>query len=546
MWHEVLATEDPSVIQVLQAAAVTERVNASLAEALTGRADAGHLLLVASARGLFVTRFGSDGWFEVHSFVRAVLVADLRERAPGELATLHARAARWFEDADEVALALEHWLQAGDARTRVRLLAAKHAELYDSGREATVVRMVAAIPQHVATADIEAMIEFAWCHLLISRHRFVELVEQSTWWAGRSSLDPALMGRVVMLRAFAATIRGRWDEGGTLARQAMADLGDGWWRDPLGRFGWNMVAREIALAERWSEGSDEVREVQLALSRDVARRLAFEGTRALGEAISGRPLDALRIIAGVRKAAAVSQMTILHAELATAEALADRELGDRPRAVAALRLLADTPAETMVYCRALAAIELAEAWVDEGNLEAAEAAFRQAEDLIETELPAAGTRGWLARAGTVVAIAAGDLERACRWAEQSDDGFWRPISTARVCLAGGERRDAWAALETAVPRCRRHEVVLGLLRARAADDHEEAMKAVSAAIDLAAGEGLLQTVAVRRVRGLRAGRAGGVAGTGAVGRPPSPGRRRATSRDIGAGPPGRAPDGARA
>ena len=74
-----------------------------------------------------------------------------------------------------------------------------------------------------------------------------------------------------------------------LARQALAELGDGWWRDPLGRFGWNMLAREVALSERWDELSDEVHELDLALSRDPHRRVALEGTRALGEALAGRP-----------------------------------------------------------------------------------------------------------------------------------------------------------------------------------------------------------------------------------------------------------------
>ena len=52
-----------------------------------------------------------------------------------------------------------------------------------------------------------------------------------------------------------------------------------------------------------------------------------------------------------------------------------------------------------------------------------------------------------------------------------------------------------AALDTAVPRCVRHEVVLALLQARAVADRDEAMKYASAAVELAAGDGLLQTVA---------------------------------------------------
>ena len=121
------------------------------------------------------------------------------------------------------------------------------------------------------------------------------------------------------------------------------------------------------MSERWDDASDEVRQAEVALSRDPERRLAFEGTRALGEALAGRPLDALRVAAGVRRAAQVADMTIMRAELAVAEALAHRELGDRSRAVAELTALADAPAETMLFCRILAMCELAQAHLDDGD-----------------------------------------------------------------------------------------------------------------------------------------------------------------------------------
>jgi LuxR family maltose regulon positive regulatory protein len=495
VWHEVLAAEDPEVVEVLQATAVVDRVNAALAQTLTGRADAGDVLLRARARGLFVTRIGAEGWFEVHSLVRAVLVAALAERSPVELAALHARAAQWFQDVDEVPNALEHWLAADRPCDALRLLAAKHAELYDSGREATVLRTIAAIPPSVASGDFDTMAEFAWCHLLVDRRRFFVLVEQLTWWADRWKIDETRLGRLTMLQSFAATMGGRWLEGGALARQAMDVLSDGWWRDPLGRFGWNMVARQTALSESWSEADDDVREAQLGLARDPERRLAFEGTRALGEALAGRPLDALRVIAGVRQAAAVSKMSILDAELSVAEAMANRELGDRARAVSQLQAIVDTPAETMLYCRVLAMLELVQARLDEADLPGAQAIFGDAESLVETDLAAPGPRQWLARTGVLIALVAGDMARAARYAQEIADPFWGPATAARVRLAEGKTEDAVSELEGAVPRCVRHEVVLALLQAQSLDDHEASTKAAARAVELAAANGIMQTVA---------------------------------------------------
>ena len=245
---------------------------------MTDRPDAGELLRTAEARGLFLTRHGVDGWFELHALVRSVLTADLASRAPDRLTELHTRAARWFEDADEVVVALDQWLLADRPRDALRLLSASHGKLYDSGREATVKRTIAAIPTAVAVSDLDSMLEYAWCHLLVDRRRFMELVEQLAWWVDRSTPnDDTVRVRVNIVRAAAANVGGRWVESGALNRQVMLDLGESWWKDPLGRFAANGIARELALSECWDDASDEVRQAEVALRRDPERRRRSRG-----------------------------------------------------------------------------------------------------------------------------------------------------------------------------------------------------------------------------------------------------------------------------
>jgi LuxR family maltose regulon positive regulatory protein len=503
VWHEVLAAEAPELVQALIDISVAERVTASLAGALTGRPDAGELLVRAEARGLFVTRLGPEGWFELHSLARAALLAELRRRSPGRLSGQHAIAARWFEEEGEVVLALDHWLAADRPGEALRLLAAKHGSLYDSGRASVILRTVGAIPAAVANTDVPALLEYAWCHLLVDRRRFLELVDQATWWAQRSELDATTRAHLTMLESMAATISGRWAEGGSLARRAMLELGDTAWRDPLGRFGWNMVARDLAMSESWDDSAERVREAERSLGRDPERRLAFEGTRALGEALAGQPVDALRVAAGVRHAAAVSNMAILRTELAFAEALSHRELGDRGRALPALAAIADDAAEPMLYARVVATLELVQACIDDRDLDAAHDLFTQTEELVVGESLGPDVRNWLGRVGTILGLAAGDVDEARRWSEGVDDPFWSAVSAARVHLAEGRRADALGALETAVPRCVRHEVLLDLLRAQAVDDHDEALKHVTTAVDLAVANGLCQTVASADPEALR-------------------------------------------
>jgi LuxR family maltose regulon positive regulatory protein len=237
-----------------------------------------------------------------------------------------------------------------------------------------------------------------------------------------------------------------------------------------------------------------VRQAELALSRDP-ERLTFEATRALGEALAGRPVDALRVVASIRQAAEVANMTILRWELGVVEAMAFRELGDRSRAVPLLEALAATPAGTMLFCQVLAAVELVRAHLDGGDAVAARAELNRVEALVAAESFGPDGRDWVARAGTLVALAEGAVAQARAYADQVDDPFWGPVCGARVDLAVGGRADAAAALELAVPRCARHDVVQALLRARAAEGHDESVGWATAAVERAVGLSLLQTVA---------------------------------------------------
>ena len=496
VFQEVLAAEEPALVEALMEVSVVDRVNPSLAVALTRRRDISDLLLQAEARGLFVNRLAPEGWFELHSLVRDALVSELSRRSPDRLAEQHTRAAQWFEGEGEVVFAFEHYILAGQPGSALRLLATNEALLYDSGRETTIRRAIAAIPDTVVTGDLEPMIDYAWCHLLVNRRRFLELVDQTTWRADHSPVDESLQVRLTMLRSVAAQVNCDWAQAGLLARQVLEALGDSWWRDPLARFGWNGVARDAALSERWDETSDEVRETDLALKRDPQRRIALEGTRALGLALSGRPVDALRVAGGVHHTADVGNMTILRAELAAAEALAHRELGDGPWAVTELEELVTAPAETMFYVKVLASMTLVEAFLDEGLIDVACRKFDDARNLVEAEALAVGGRNWLARTGTLLALATGDGAAARRWSGLLEDEFWAGVSIARIHLAEKDRQAALVALDTAEPRCVRHEVVLALLKARATEErHIEAAKYASTAIDLAASNGMLQTVA---------------------------------------------------
>jgi LuxR family maltose regulon positive regulatory protein len=472
-------------------------MNYGLAEALSGRSDAGDLLQEAEERGLFVTGFDSGGWFEVHSLVREVLLSELERRSSERLLEQHARAARWLESMADHVAAIEHWLDAGEPGEALRLLAAISMSRLDTDSDPeAIVRILERIPPEVSGADAASLVQYAWCHLRIDRTAFLDAVAAAEGALAEGGA-PQDEGRLHILRSASAWLAGEWRACIDQARAGVELLGDTASFDPIGRFGWSLMAHGVALEERWSDGGAVVGAGRAAVVIDAESRLAHQGARAVGLALAGQPLDALRIAAGVRRVAESAEMRTLRTELDIADAIAARELGDREEAAPALQHLASRSAYPGTYVRVLAALELVEMRLDAGEVADARSLFRQADELDRRDLGGAEGVGRLARTGVLVSLAENDLAAAEHWSAQIEDLFWGPICEARLHLAAGRQADAAEAVHRAEPRCERHLVVRHLLLARAiADvDRAAALKHVEAAVDRATEHGMLQTVA---------------------------------------------------
>lgn len=495
LWREVLAEEAPAVIDVLNAAALVERVNGDLARAVSGHADAAHLVEQACDHGLFLSRLWEPGWFELHSVVRQLLREDLQRKDPGGLAEMHARAACWYEAAGDAELAVKHWLAAAQPREALRAVAVNNGALYDAGRDAVVRQAVAQLSAEVAITDVSAALDYAWAHLLVDRRVLLDVVDRLLEQTSGNDLDAATRGRLSMLRSVASLDRGQWDDTGTLAQEGLAHLGPVAPHDHLGRFAWNLVARHLALTERWAEDSPAVVRAAHGAHADPGRRAGFEGTRALGLALAGRPSEALRVAQAAADGGNVASRSILSLELALATGVARRELGDRDRARSELEALAQRPMTPLPYVPFRALLELTECHLGTGRLEEAVESLAAARSLLAHDFSGPGPRTWADTVETCVAVAGGDLARAEAVALRIDDEAWGPIALARVRLAQQDVAGASQALQRARPRSVRHSVLLDLLGARAASSPGEALEGVGRAADLAARHGITQSVA---------------------------------------------------
>ncbi|MFC5925858.1 AAA family ATPase, partial [Micromonospora vulcania] len=95
--EEVLAAIDPADRDLLLRSALAGTVCADLAEALTGRADAGRTLAdLAGIGGLLHRQDSRPPWYRIHPLLDDLLRVELSRLPADELRELHVRAADWY------------------------------------------------------------------------------------------------------------------------------------------------------------------------------------------------------------------------------------------------------------------------------------------------------------------------------------------------------------------------------------------------------------------------------------------------------------------
>ena len=161
------ATEPDELVDVLLATSVVERVDPGSAQMLAGRADAAALLALAEARGLFVDPARArrapsrcTDWCARCSWpcwpsARRSGCANCTAGRPGGTRRTGRRSRRSTTGCAPTGRA-----------THCDCWRRRSAALYDGGHESTILRTIAAISDERRVRGREAMLEYAWCHLL--------------------------------------------------------------------------------------------------------------------------------------------------------------------------------------------------------------------------------------------------------------------------------------------------------------------------------------------------------------------------------------------
>jgi LuxR family transcriptional regulator, maltose regulon positive regulatory protein len=111
--EEVLNPQPPAARDVLLSTSILERISGQAASELTGNDQAGTILPALARANAFVQPAGS-GCYRYHTLFAEVLRLKLRHEHPGRVASLHRRAASWYERNGQLTFAVRHAAEAGD------------------------------------------------------------------------------------------------------------------------------------------------------------------------------------------------------------------------------------------------------------------------------------------------------------------------------------------------------------------------------------------------------------------------------------------------
>ncbi|MDT4983767.1 MAG: LuxR family transcriptional regulator, maltose regulon positive regulatory protein, partial [Pseudonocardiales bacterium] len=167
---EMLERQPEEVQQLLLRTSLLDRVNAELADLLTGRPGSERILLALEDANAFVTSLDPERtWFRYHPLFADLLRLELRRALPAEVPGLHRRAAEWFVQHGQIADAIRHTQAAGDWPGAARLLADYSFSLTLDGQSSTIQALLRAFPPGAGADNPELALVHAAVDLVQGR-----------------------------------------------------------------------------------------------------------------------------------------------------------------------------------------------------------------------------------------------------------------------------------------------------------------------------------------------------------------------------------------
>jgi len=146
--EQVLARQSGQIQNFLLQTSLLERMNASLCDAVTGRADSQSVLEQLNAGDLFLLALDEQReWYRYHQLFAEVLRHRLRTSQLDAAPMLHRRASEWYEQNGFLADAIQHSLAARDFERAAEWIASQGVGIALAGQNHTVQGWLKLLPE---------------------------------------------------------------------------------------------------------------------------------------------------------------------------------------------------------------------------------------------------------------------------------------------------------------------------------------------------------------------------------------------------------------
>jgi LuxR family transcriptional regulator, maltose regulon positive regulatory protein len=231
---EVLSRQPSDIQQFLARTSILTRLCASLCDAVTGSADAVHIIEILERENLFLLPLDETRqWYRYHHLFAQLLRSQLARTEPGIVRSLHQRASAWHQLSGSTEEAISHSLAADDTETAVDLITRCWLAYVDIGRTATVSGWMRRLGDERIAASPVAAHCAAWAAALTgdreSVRRWLPVVEAGHY-------DGPLPDGVQSLRSSAAMLGGVFGFDGLRAMRESATTAVDLERDPATPF----------------------------------------------------------------------------------------------------------------------------------------------------------------------------------------------------------------------------------------------------------------------------------------------------------------------
>jgi ATP/maltotriose-dependent transcriptional regulator MalT len=220
---EVFARQTESIQSFLMQTSILERLNASLCNAVTGRADGQAVLEELERHNLFLTALDDERrWYRYHHLFADVLRQRLTKNAPTVFDELHLRASAWFENEGFITEAINHALAAGNWERGAPLMEMAGESLRQRGEIATLSNWIQALPDSVRRAHPALCLSYTRALVDVARFADAEifLAEAEQWIQSNAANTDLLRGKALALHAQFAITRGEFMQSVELAQRA--------------------------------------------------------------------------------------------------------------------------------------------------------------------------------------------------------------------------------------------------------------------------------------------------------------------------------------